>query len=331
MKVMSNHMELKSKISIQQCFVRFVNKTIRQVTVVWINYEGVRVSYKILAPEEGLDVNTFVSHPWVFEDHVTGQPLVVCSSEVFYPRPCFRRIDRNPPVAVRMLVHITIPVYSLRDLCIHYIRHCLKSRGEALCLEIPYCLQEELVGDLDDIDWKYTKCNFFFFSNITLILKVPSFDASFSCLFFPCCDAFTDHLMWFRLNRIINVSRISRFSWLFYLHVSRLSNCPSGQKYGSVLFSILFRGCTGGFGLNVVYYCRCTGEVQSKRMPVIYMEVSLKYLQGCERICRSCRKTARLQHKSFFAQRKKIAASSTFVRKFSSILNITSHLIDVFS
>lgn len=52
--------------SVISSFVRFVNRTQRHVDIVWLNYEGARVRYKTLQPEQFVDVNTFVGHPWIF-------------------------------------------------------------------------------------------------------------------------------------------------------------------------------------------------------------------------------------------------------------------------
>ena len=40
-----------------------------------MNYEGARVKYKTLEPEEFFDVNTFVAHPWLFQDAMTHERL----------------------------------------------------------------------------------------------------------------------------------------------------------------------------------------------------------------------------------------------------------------
>jgi von Hippel-Lindau disease tumor supressor len=42
------------------------------VNILWLNYEGERVRYKTLQPNQFVDVNTFVGHPWIFRDADTG-------------------------------------------------------------------------------------------------------------------------------------------------------------------------------------------------------------------------------------------------------------------
>ena len=50
-----------------------------------MNYEGARVKYKTLEPEEFFDVNTYVAHPWLFQDALTHERLNANSKEVFQP------------------------------------------------------------------------------------------------------------------------------------------------------------------------------------------------------------------------------------------------------
>lgn len=52
-------------------FVTFINTTRSRVGVYWIDYEGQKVLYRLLSHREHLDVNTFVTHPWIFVDEET--------------------------------------------------------------------------------------------------------------------------------------------------------------------------------------------------------------------------------------------------------------------
>lgn len=98
---------LKSKKSIHYSFLRFTNKTKRRVDIVWLNYEGVRVKYQTLLPDQFVDINTFAGHPWVFFDADTGDRLVVQLKEIFEPIAWSSQIDGWPPQ--RKVVNITIP------------------------------------------------------------------------------------------------------------------------------------------------------------------------------------------------------------------------------
>ena len=66
-------------------FVRFRNVTHRTVEVIWINYEGIRVKYKTLQPDEFFDVNTYVAHPWIFLDAATHERLNANSRNIYEP------------------------------------------------------------------------------------------------------------------------------------------------------------------------------------------------------------------------------------------------------
>ena len=88
-------------------FVRFLNCTVRRVDVVWLNYEGVGIRYRTLAPNQWVDVNTFVGHPWIFRDSITGDKLVVQLKEIFEP-PSWKDVDENA-LPQRKTFNITIP------------------------------------------------------------------------------------------------------------------------------------------------------------------------------------------------------------------------------
>ena len=102
------HMQFFCPLFAQQIhsFVRFVNLTVRKVDIVWLNYEGARVRYKTLKPEQFVDVNTFVGHPWIFRDADTGDKLMVQLQEVF--EPIGYNINEGWPPQ-RRIVKISIP------------------------------------------------------------------------------------------------------------------------------------------------------------------------------------------------------------------------------
>ena len=53
-------------------FVRFVNTTNHRVGVYWVDYQGKKIRYKVLVHRaDYLDINTFVTHPWIFIDEET--------------------------------------------------------------------------------------------------------------------------------------------------------------------------------------------------------------------------------------------------------------------
>ena len=98
---------LKSGPSMVHSFVRFLNCTARRVDVVWLNHEGVGIKYRTLGPNQWVDVNTYVGHPWIFRDSATGDKLVVQLKEVFEPSS-WKNDDENA-VPQRKTFNITIP------------------------------------------------------------------------------------------------------------------------------------------------------------------------------------------------------------------------------
>jgi hypothetical protein len=59
---------IKSRHSKTPLTVTFVNRTNEHRGVTWINFEGTPVDYAGLNPGETFQINTFLSHPWMFTD-----------------------------------------------------------------------------------------------------------------------------------------------------------------------------------------------------------------------------------------------------------------------
>ncbi|XP_057377569.1 von Hippel-Lindau disease tumor suppressor-like [Daphnia carinata] len=148
------HEIIRSQPSRGLSFVRFCNATPRRVEVIWMNYEGARVKYKTLDPDEFFDVNTYVAHPWLFQDAITHERLNANSKHVFEPKPWYEqylpdlRSGRIHPQDIqpkRVTVNITSPLYSLKVTAMHTIRRNLKDYNHVCQLEIPRQLQQDLV------------------------------------------------------------------------------------------------------------------------------------------------------------------------------------------
>ncbi|WAR31662.1 hypothetical protein MAR_034204 [Mya arenaria] len=86
---------LKSQRSIHHSYIRFLNKTFRNVDVVWVNYQG--------------------------------DEMVVHLKEIFEPVAWNKEFDHWPPK--RKVVYITIPVYSLQECCLQAIRSLVPRNG----------------------------------------------------------------------------------------------------------------------------------------------------------------------------------------------------------
>ncbi|CAK9797311.1 von Hippel-Lindau disease tumor suppressor [Anthophora plagiata] len=154
-----NHQEeqqppvLRSINNVERSFVKFINKTLHNVILYWIDYQGQAVSYGVLSPDDSLDINTFVTHPWIFVDQETRDRYTANQQNVFFPEPWFAKYRRLrsqhsrselPQRPERTNVYITLPVYTLRELSLRAIKRRLTHDRQAFQLDIPRSLQYEL-------------------------------------------------------------------------------------------------------------------------------------------------------------------------------------------
>uniref|UniRef100_UPI00383BD0EA von Hippel-Lindau n=1 Tax=Apis mellifera TaxID=7460 RepID=UPI00383BD0EA len=140
---------LRSINNVHRSFVKFVNRTLHNVVLYWIDYQGQAVSYGALSPGDCLDIDTFVTHPWIFVDQETRDRYTVNQKDVFFPEPWFARyrdLQRSelPQRHERTSVYITLPVYTLRELSLRAIKRRLTHDRQAFQLDIPRSLQYEL-------------------------------------------------------------------------------------------------------------------------------------------------------------------------------------------
>ncbi|KAK2582087.1 hypothetical protein KPH14_002790 [Odynerus spinipes] len=126
---------LRSINNDQRSFVSFINTTVHNVVLYWIDYQGQAVSYGVLPPRRYIDIDTFVTHPWIFVDEETTERYMVNHRDVFFPD--YKKIARTK-------VFITLPLYTLRELSLRAIRRQLRYDEEAFKLDIPRSLQHEL-------------------------------------------------------------------------------------------------------------------------------------------------------------------------------------------
>lgn len=140
-----------SEHSRQKCYVRFVNKTKRVVDVIWIDFSGKYVKYSLLNNGEFIDVNTYKRHCWIAVDTVTKDAMLLNGVYRYEPeipdnvRAGLLRYNRDPlPVKVRIVVYITLPVYSLYFRCLIAVRDTLESEEDVDGLELTWCVKEHL-------------------------------------------------------------------------------------------------------------------------------------------------------------------------------------------
>ncbi len=61
--------------------LQFANHTDRIVNVYWINYDCTEELYMTLGPGKSYSQDSFVTHPWVVRDALSGTPLAATIAE----------------------------------------------------------------------------------------------------------------------------------------------------------------------------------------------------------------------------------------------------------
>ncbi|XP_076642579.1 von Hippel-Lindau tumor suppressor homolog [Halictus rubicundus] len=130
---------LRSLNNNEKSFVRFRNRTNRNVELYWIDYRGQALSFGTLPVGESVDMDTFVTHPWIFVDEENGDRYVVKQKDVFFPE-AYRK--SNKPA--RTLVFIEVPIYTLEELALRVIIRHLRHPQHIHRLEIPTVLKAEM-------------------------------------------------------------------------------------------------------------------------------------------------------------------------------------------
>lgn len=92
--------------------VKFVNHTGRRVNLKWFDYDGQEVPFAFLESNNRLDVNTYVTHPWIAVDEQTNERMLLNFRKTYFPdEPEIRRVDYEGRklYAVRTQIDITTP------------------------------------------------------------------------------------------------------------------------------------------------------------------------------------------------------------------------------
>lgn len=134
--------------SLRSCLL-YINGTERMVGVFWMDYNGYQVHYRTLRPGLGMEVDTYLTHPWIFRDMTTGERMHVFHKDVYYPE--MYRVRENNAfndhwVSCRRQLHIHYPLDSLRSRCLwslaKYIdRNVIKA---SILQDLPFVLRCDL-------------------------------------------------------------------------------------------------------------------------------------------------------------------------------------------
>lgn len=92
--------------------VEFVNHTGRTVNLKWFDYDGKEVPFATLESNNCLEVNTYVTHPWIAVDEQTNETMLLNFRKTYFPdAPVIRRVDYEGRrlYAVRTQINITTP------------------------------------------------------------------------------------------------------------------------------------------------------------------------------------------------------------------------------
>lgn len=124
-------MEIIEKIICIASPVEFINHTGRTINLKWLDYDGKAVIFATLERNNCLEVNTYVTHPWIALDEQTNETMLLNFRKTYFPdEPVIRRVDYEGRrfYAVRSQIHITTPVYRLEEYCVKFVRKIVLSQ-----------------------------------------------------------------------------------------------------------------------------------------------------------------------------------------------------------
>jgi len=111
--------------------VEFINHTGKTVNLKWFDYDGKENPFATLQSDNCLEVNTYVTHPWIAVDEQTNETMLLNFRKVYFPdEPVIRRVDYESRrfYAVRTQIYITTPVYRLEEYCIKFVKKIVLSQ-----------------------------------------------------------------------------------------------------------------------------------------------------------------------------------------------------------
>lgn len=135
---------LRSRNNAKKSYVKFCNGTSRNVVLYWIDYEGQAVSFGTLPSGVCVDIDTYVTHPWIFVDEETGDRLMVEQKDVYFPEPPENYFVGGVTKPGRSVVSIMTRIPTLQEMASKVIMRHLQNEDQVCKLEIPVVLMCEL-------------------------------------------------------------------------------------------------------------------------------------------------------------------------------------------
>lgn len=129
---------VKSIESNHRAFLRFTNRTSRPVDVWWRDFQGVKRHYVRLEAGAYYDINSFLTHPWMFTDASTNESFVINNKSVF------RAPNHVGGMMYRTNWNISVAVRSLRRTAMLTLATLLPNPEAAYRVDLPMVLSREL-------------------------------------------------------------------------------------------------------------------------------------------------------------------------------------------
>ncbi|XP_054169273.1 protein Vhl-like [Oppia nitens] len=138
--------EIQSTDSSNKYLLIFVNFSLNNVDVLWIDYSGVEKKYITLNSKQQFRINTYLTHPWIFRDSLTKHRL--CFDIKYLPlnsnenktedsKSNLIYVANDMPRHRVAVLYISQPFYTLRELCFQSMRQKIGSKEDVNSLEIP--------------------------------------------------------------------------------------------------------------------------------------------------------------------------------------------------
>lgn len=132
---------VRSVVSEQAVYVRFINSVTRPVDIWWRDFQGFRKHYVRMQPRTYFNVDTYVTHPWEFTDPTTKENYVVQNKKIFRAPSCLAGVRH------RTNWFICVQVRPLRNTVLLALAQHLNDLSRVPPLGLP----RELSNDLEDL------------------------------------------------------------------------------------------------------------------------------------------------------------------------------------